>query len=105
MIITSPKDASQGRLLPLPLFSYLMVKDRPLWEHNPSTSLLASATRVAEARARGAKLIVVDPRRIGLAVKADCWLPVRPGTDAAVALAAAGVMIEAGWFDAAFVRD
>ena len=76
-----------------------------LWGHNPSTSLLAGATRVAEARARGAKLIVVDPRRIGLAVKADCWLPVRPGTDAAVALAAAGVMIEEGWFDAAFVQD
>ncbi len=75
-----------------------------LWGHNPSTSLLAGATRVADARASGAKLIVVDPRRIGLAVKADCWLPVRPGTDAAVALAAAGVMLEQGWFDERFVR-
>jgi anaerobic selenocysteine-containing dehydrogenase len=63
-----------------------------LWGHNPSTSLLAAATRIAEARARGAKLIVVDPRHVGFAVKADCWLPVRPGTDAAVALAIAGVM-------------
>jgi anaerobic selenocysteine-containing dehydrogenase len=53
----------------------------------------------------GAKLIVVDPRRIGLAVKADCWLPVRPGTDAAVALAAASVMLEQGWFDEQFVRE
>ena len=76
-----------------------------LWGHNPSTSLLAGATRIAEARARGAKLIVIDPRHIGFAVKADCWLPVRPGTDAALALALAGIMIEEGWFDAEFVRD
>ena len=76
-----------------------------LWGHNPSTSLLAAATRIADARASGAKLVVVDPRRIGFAVKADCWLPVRPGTDAALALAIAGVMIEQGWFDADFVRE
>jgi anaerobic selenocysteine-containing dehydrogenase len=76
-----------------------------LWGHNPSTSLLAAATRVAEARARGAKLVVVDPRRLGFAVKADCWLRVRPGTDAALALAIAGVMIDEGWFDTDFVRE
>jgi anaerobic selenocysteine-containing dehydrogenase len=73
--------------------------------HNPSTSLLAAATKVADAKARGAKLVVIDPRRIGFAVKADCWLRVRPGTDAAIALAIAGVMIDQGWFDAEFVRD
>ena len=76
-----------------------------LWGHNPSTSLLAGATRIAAARARGAKLIVIDPRHIGFAVKADCWLPVRPGTDAALALALAGIMIDEGWFDAEFVRE
>ena len=76
-----------------------------LWGHNPSTSLLAAATRIAEARTRGAKLVVIDPRHIGFAVKADCWLRVRPGTDAALALAIAGVMIDAGWFDSEFLRD
>ena len=76
-----------------------------LWGHNPSTSLLAGATRIAAARARGAKLIVIDPRHIGFAVKADCWLAVRPGTDAALALALAGIMIDEGWFDAEFVRE
>jgi anaerobic selenocysteine-containing dehydrogenase len=34
-------------------------------------------------------MVVCDPRRIGLAVQADCWLPVRPGVDAAVAPAVA----------------
>ena len=76
-----------------------------LWGHNPSTSWLAAAGAVAEARERGAKLVVVDPRRVGLAVKADHWLPVRPGTDGALALSIAGEMIGHGWFDAAFVRD
>src|SRR6478752_2992280 len=76
-----------------------------LWGFNPSTSWLAAAGAIVEARARGAKLVVVDPRRIGLAVKADHWLPVRPGTDGAVALSIAGVMIEHGWFDDDFMRD
>lgn len=70
-----------------------------------SGALLAAATRIAKARERGAKLIVVDPRHVGFAVKADCWLQVRPGTDAAVALAIAGIMIDEAWFDAEFVRQ
>ena len=64
-----------------------------LWGHNPSTSWLAAGA-IADARARGAKLVVVDPRHAGFALKADRWLQVRPGTDGAVALAIAGVMIE-----------
>ncbi len=76
-----------------------------LWGHNTSMTWLAHATRVADAKARGAKLVVVDPRRIGLAAKADQWLRVRPGTDGALALGIAGVMIEEGWFDREFVRD
>src|ERR1700746_2241187 len=61
-----------------------------LWGHNPSTSLLAPAPRVGGGGARGAKLIVVDPRHIGFAVKADCWLRVVPGPQAALGLARAG---------------
>ena len=75
-----------------------------LWGHNPSTTWLAYASRVAEAKARGAKLIVVDPRRAGLAVKADVWLRVRPGTDGALALGLANLLLEAGRYDAAFMR-
>ena len=76
-----------------------------LWGHNPSTTWLAYASRVAEAKARGAKLIVVDPRRAGLAVKADVWLRVRPGSDGALALGLANLLLEAGHDDTAFVRD
>ena len=58
-----------------------------------------------EALKRGARLIVVDPRRTGIAKKADLWLQVRPGTDAALALGIAQVMIERGWYDREFIRD
>ena len=75
-----------------------------LWGHNPSTTWLAYASRVAEAKARGAKLIVVDPRRAGLAVKADVWLRVRPGTDGALALGLANLLLAAGHYDAAFMQ-
>ncbi len=76
-----------------------------LWGHNPSTTWLAYASRVAEAKARGARLIVVDPRRAGLAVKADAWLRVRPGSDGALALGLAHLLLEAGAYDADFMRD
>ena len=76
-----------------------------LWGCNPSTTWLAYASRVAEAKARGAKLIVIDPRRAGLAVKADSWLRVRPGSDGALALGLANILIEEQRYDAAFVRD
>ena len=51
------------------------------------------------------KFIVIDPRNAGLANKADVWLRVRPGTDGALALGLANIMIERGWYDEAFVRD
>jgi len=75
------------------------------WGHNPSTSWLTHATGAARARSRGARVIVVDPRRAGLAAKADLWLRVRPGADGALALGIAGVMIDEGWFDAGFIRE
>src|SRR5262249_25727898 len=75
------------------------------WGHNASTSWLNHATETVAAQARGARLIVVDPRRAGLAAKADLWLRVRPGTDGALALGIAGVMIAEGGFDEQFVRQ
>lgn len=75
------------------------------WGYNPNLARLSHATAAVAALKRGARLIVVDPRRIGLANRADVWLQVRPGTDGALALGIAQVMIERGWYDRAFVRD
>lgn len=76
-----------------------------LWGSNPSATLLNLATGVVAARRRGARLVVVDPRRIGLANKADVVLQVRPGTDAALALAFIHLLIEGRRYDLEFVRD
>jgi anaerobic selenocysteine-containing dehydrogenase len=75
------------------------------WGYNPNLARLAHATATMEALKRGARLMVVDPRRTGIAKKADLWLQVRPGSDAALALGIAGVMIERGWYDREFIRD
>ncbi|GGY93535.1 thiosulfate reductase PhsA [Shewanella fodinae] len=50
-----------------------------------------------------AKLVVFDPRFSMVAAKSDEWLPIRPGTDIAVALAISHVLIEEKLFDKAFV--
>jgi anaerobic selenocysteine-containing dehydrogenase len=50
------------------------------------------------------RLIVIDPRHVGLASKADLWLRVRPGTDGALALGLGNVMIQRGWYDRDFIR-
>jgi anaerobic selenocysteine-containing dehydrogenase len=76
-----------------------------LWGSNPNGNFLSLATDIAAARARGAKLLVVDPRRVGLANKADVWLQVRPGTDGALALGLIHLLIRDGGYDAAFVSE
>ncbi|WP_372788133.1 molybdopterin-dependent oxidoreductase [Paraconexibacter sp.] len=74
------------------------------WGYNPSVARLVHATATVDARKRGAKLVMVDPRRAGLASTADHWLRVRPGTDAALAIALTGVLLERGFYDEDFVR-
>ena len=59
----------------------------------------------ADARARGMRLTVVDPIGAYAAAKADEWVPIRPGTDAAFALAFIDVLLnELRIFDAGFLK-
>jgi len=75
-----------------------------LWGYNPSHSRLTHATATVAALKRGMKLIVIDPRHVGLANKADLWIRLRPGSDGALALGIANIMIARGWFDRGFVQ-
>ncbi|MBI4786058.1 MAG: molybdopterin-dependent oxidoreductase [Chloroflexi bacterium] len=61
--------------------------------------------RFWEAFQRGSKLIVVDPRRGFTAEKADLWLQIRPGTDAALSLGFHHVIIEEELYDKEFVAN
>ncbi len=76
-----------------------------LWGFNPHASWPAAAARISQAKARGAKLIVIDPRKSAVAEKADLWLQVRPGGDGALALSMIHVLIEEKLFDENFARD
>ncbi len=76
-----------------------------LWGHNPNASWPTQAIRISAARKRGARLIVIDPRDIPLARKADLWLKVRPGTDGLLALSFLNVMLAEKLYDEEFLRD
>jgi anaerobic selenocysteine-containing dehydrogenase len=76
-----------------------------LWGYNPSFTRITHATAAVTALKRGMRLIVIDPRHVGLAGKADLWLRVCPGTDGALALGLAHVMLERGWYDRDFIRQ
>ncbi len=75
-----------------------------LWGHNPSNVWLSQADAIAAGRRAGARLLVIDPRRSRHAADADLWLQLRPGTDAALALGLARLLIEQGRFDEDFIR-
>lgn len=62
------------------------------------------AQRISEALARGAKLAVVDPRLSNTASLATYWLPTRPGTEAALLLAMANVILKEDLYDKAFIE-
>ncbi len=77
-----------------------------LWGFNPVyTSLPNYARRIVDAKARGAKLVVIDPRFTPTAAKADLWLQPRPSTDPALGMGIVKVLVEEKLYDADFVRD
>src|SRR5688572_23988873 len=63
-----------------------------------------AATRLKKALAKGAKLIVADPRRIKLAELAHLYLPLRVGSDVALLLAMAHVIAREGLVDHEFMQ-
>jgi anaerobic selenocysteine-containing dehydrogenase len=76
-----------------------------IWGLNPSATSPAQAVRINRARNRGAKLIVIDPRKTALAAKSDYWLRVRPGTDGELAMAMIHVLLDENLFDEEFARQ
>ena len=71
---------------------------------NPEEAHPVMGMRLRQAVERGAKLIVVDPREIGLAKKADIHLKLRPGTNVAFANGMVNVLIQKGLVDREFVE-
>ncbi|RTZ92523.1 MAG: formate dehydrogenase [Planctomycetota bacterium] len=92
--------------------------DRPAPDHeNAQLILLISAhlesghyfnphaQRIIEAKQRGARIVVLDPRLSNTAAKADLWLATRPGTEGAVLLAVLRLLIVERKIDLEFVEN
>ena len=74
-----------------------------VWGHNPAETNVHQMRLVLEAQERGARIAVVDPRGTDTTDAADLHLAPRPGTDAALALGMARVIVRAGLHDQAFL--
>ncbi len=77
-----------------------------MWGWNPTTSICFSPTSLylAQAKERGTKIVVIDPRYTeSAAILAHQWIPIRPGTDTAMLMAMAYVIISEGLQDQGFL--
>ena len=75
-----------------------------IWSSNPAYSRDGSLAQLRSVQKRGGKVIVVDPRVSPTAAAADLHLQIYPGTDGALALALANVLIREELYDRDFVE-
>lgn len=89
-----------------PLNDFYNTKYMMLWGWNPleATKWIYLPRMINEAIARGAKLVVVDPVMSITAMKAHRYLQIKPGTDCALALAIANVIIKENLYDKEFIE-
>ena len=94
MYITMEMDIEQAQLI-------------VLWGANPATDSPPLAhEQIKRARQRGAEVIVIDPQRTATARETDAeWVPIRPGTDGALALGMIEVLIEEELYDEEFALN
>jgi anaerobic selenocysteine-containing dehydrogenase len=75
-----------------------------VWSKNPFHTQSYQSRYIMDARERGMKIIAIDPRTTPTTQIADIHLKLKPGTDGALALAMANVMINEGLYDKCFVE-
>ncbi|MBV8200458.1 MAG: molybdopterin-dependent oxidoreductase, partial [Acidobacteria bacterium] len=92
-----------GRMAGVALSDYVHARLIVLWGVNPAVSGIHLVPVIQEAQRRGARLVVVDPRRTQLAKRADLHLAPLPGTDLPLALAAIRWLFEQGRADLDFL--
>ncbi len=75
-----------------------------LWGCNVISTMLHHWPFIAEAQRKGAKVVVIDPLRTRTAAAADWHVPIRPGSDAALALGMIHVMVDEDLLDRDYVE-
>ncbi|MEM8648260.1 MAG: molybdopterin-dependent oxidoreductase, partial [Pseudomonadota bacterium] len=76
-----------------------------IWGANPIFTSIPNAHFFTEARYNGTEIVCIAPDYSASATKADLWVPVKPGTDAALALAVCWQIVEGGHVNEAFVSE
>jgi len=76
-----------------------------LWGKNPAETNIQQMNFIEKAQRKGAKLIVIDPRRTPSAERADLLIQPKPGTDAALALAVAKYLVDNDLVDYDFLKN
>ncbi len=97
--------ALYGKMASVTYQDYVEAKLLIIWGANPAATSIHLVPYIKEAQARGAKLVVVDPRSTQQARAADIHLAVKPGTDVAVALAIHRHLFANGLADEKFLRE
>lgn len=86
--------------------SYVLSFGAGLLEAGPFPQRMISGYGfLRRGRAQRGKVVVIDPRQGISGAKADEWIPINPGADAALALSMANVIIRAGLVDSDFVNN
>ncbi|MBI5506349.1 MAG: molybdopterin-dependent oxidoreductase [Deltaproteobacteria bacterium] len=76
-----------------------------VWGCNPLYTQIPNAHIYTEARYHGSRIVAIAPDLNASSIRADQWIPVKPGTDAALALAMCEVIVEERLYDEAFLRE
>ena len=76
-----------------------------LWGHNPAETNVHQMRLILDAQERGCRVALVDPRSTDTSDAVDLHLRPRPGTDAALALGLARVIVDRGLHDDSFLRQ
>jgi anaerobic selenocysteine-containing dehydrogenase len=94
-----------GKMPGVTYLDYVHARLIVLWGVNPSASGIHLIPYLKDARAAGAKLVVVDPRATALARQADLHISIKPGTDLPLALALHRYLFESGRADERFLAE
>jgi len=71
----------------------------------PLSRFLRKWGKIRREKPNRTKIVVINPRYSVTAAKADEWVPVRPGTEGALAMAVAHVIMSEGLFNKTFIKD
>jgi len=76
-----------------------------IWHMNPLYTRIPSAHFIWEARYHGTEVVSIAPDYNASSMHADLFVPIEPGTDAALALAMCKIIVDEGWVNEGFVRE